>query len=323
MINIVDLYKTYQLGNEAIHALDGVSLTVPRGEIFGVLGPSGAGKSTLIRCVNLLEKPTSGQIFVDGQELTALPLAELRAARRQIGMIFQHFNLLSSRTAAENIELPLEISGYGKAARQTRVKELLALVGLSDKAEAYPDQLSGGQKQRVGIARALASEPKVLLSDEATSALDPQTTLSILELLQDLNYRLKLTVLLITHEMNVIRQICDQVALIEDGRIVEQGRIDDLAMQPHSRISQALIPQVEADITRGASLMITFLGDAAGRPVLSGLIRKFDVEVNILAGTIQTIRRTRIGKLQIALTGAETAAAINYLKQQGLQVEHI
>ena len=226
MIKLIGLNKVYGTGSDAVHALRDVSLHVPQGKIFGVIGASGAGKSTLIRCVNLLERPTEGQVIVDGQDLVALSERDLTQARRQIGMIFQHFNLLASRTVFANIAFPLELAGWSKEKIQQRVAELLALVGLEARAQAYPSELSGGQKQRVAIARALAPAPKVLLCDEATSALDPQTTRSILTLLKEINVKLGLTILLITHEMDVVKGICDEVAIISDGRLIEQGKPD-------------------------------------------------------------------------------------------------
>jgi D-methionine transport system ATP-binding protein len=323
MIVVKDLSKVYQQGGLTIKALDGVSLEVKDGEIFGVLGPSGAGKSTLIRCVNLLERPSSGSIRLDNEELTALDAAALRKTRQRIGMVFQHFNLLSSRTVAENVAFPLEIAGYDKSRRKQRVKELLELVGLSDKALAYPAQLSGGQKQRVGIARALANEPDVLLSDEATSALDPQNTTAILELLQDLNRRLGLTILLITHEMNVVRQICERVAILEDGKIVEEGLVHELAAHPETRLAKAIFLQGEPPlITAGATrATITFVGETADRPVLASLVRHFNVDVNIIGGSIQTIGSHRVGQLQIELTGSQVNEALKYLDDLNLNVE--
>ena len=293
------------------------------GRFLGWWGPAGPGKSTLIRCVNLLERPTSGSIQVNGQEMTTLSPAELRQARRRISMIFQHFNLLSSRTVAGNVAFPLEMMGMDKTERDSKVKELLSLVGLSEKAGAYPSQLSGGQKQRVGIARALATGPEVLLSDEATSALDPQTTSSILELLRDLNRRLGLTILLITHEMNVVKQICDRVAILQDGRVVEQGPVGELAARPESLLSRALFPAGEIPpIAPGATLAtITFVGEAADQPVLAGLVRKFDVDVNIIGGSIQRIGAGRVGRLQVELTGEQVGPAIKALKDMGLRVE--
>ena len=323
MIVFTNVSKVYRQGVQTVTALDGVNLKVAEGEIFGVLGPSGAGKSTLIRCVNLLERPTSGSIELDGVDLTTLGLSELRKARQRIGMIFQHFNLLSSRTVADNVALPLEVSDYGKLNRQKRVKELLGLVGLSDKADAYPAQLSGGQKQRVGIARALANEPEVLLSDEATSALDPQNTTAILDLLYDLNHRLGLTILLITHEMEVVRQICDRVAILENGRIVEQGIVNQLVAQPETRLARSVFPFGDLpSITPGSTCVsITFVGEVANKPVLAGLVRRFDVDVNIIGGSIQNIGKHRIGQLQVELSGTQTSQALAYLNRIGLKVE--
>jgi len=323
MISISNLSKTYDQTEQVVHALDGVSLHVSPGEIFGVVGSSGAGKSTLIRCVNLLERPTSGSIVVNGQDMTSLSTQELRSARQKIGMIFQQFNLLSSRTVAGNIAFPLEIIGIDKAEQEIKVNELLALVGLSDKANVYPAQLSGGQKQRVGIARALATDPKVLLSDEATSALDPQTTTSILNLLKELNQRLGLTILLITHEMEVVKQICDHVAVLEDGKIVEEGALANLVVRPHSLISNALFPATEHRLSKPGitSATITFIGEAADQPVLAGLVKNFDVEVNILSGSIQNISGRRIGRLQIDISGVQVNHAIGYLRGLGVNVE--
>lgn len=323
MISLKNVSKSFGSGTNAVHALHGVSLEVGRGQIFGVVGASGAGKSTLIRCVNLLERPDTGVVEVDGQVITALPEAELRAARQRIGMIFQLFNLLSSRTVAQNVSFPLEITGMEKVEREKRVAQLLELVGLTDKADAYPTQLSGGQKQRVGIARALATEPAVLLCDEATSALDPTNTQSILALLKDLNARLGLTILLITHEMEVVKQICDHVAILEDGRVVEQGSISDLIADPGSLLSQAFFPPIEeahtsTDATWAA---ITFIGESADEPMLTSLVRNFKVDVNILGGSIQSIGGQRVGQLQVELKGEQTPEAIAHLRGQGLRVE--
>jgi D-methionine transport system ATP-binding protein len=323
MIWIRELYKEYPQGAQTVAALNGVNLHVAKGEIFGVLGPSGAGKSTLIRCVNLLEKPTSGSITVNGQEMTALSAAELRQARQHIGMIFQHFNLLSSRTVADNIAFPLEITGVPLEERRERVKELLALVGLEEKSGSYPAQLSGGQKQRVGIARALATQPDVLLCDEATSALDPQNTTAILDLLRDLNRRLGLTILLITHEMNVVKQICDRAAVLEEGKIIEEGTVGELAARAGSMIARALFPAIEPPPVRPGTrvVTITFTGDAADQPILAGLVRQYDLGVNILGGSIQTVGGQRVGKLQVSLEGEQIPAALQYLTRQGLLVE--
>jgi D-methionine transport system ATP-binding protein len=239
MLEISGLRKVFPNG---VVALDGVDLDVPDGEIVGVIGRSGTGKSTLIRCVNRLEEPTAGQILIDGRDVTRMRGAELRATRRRIGMIFQQFNLLDSRTAAENVALPLEIAGVDRAPRRRRALELLDLVGLADRAASHPAQLSGGQKQRVGIARALASEPAILLSDEATSALDAETTTSVLDLLRQINADLGLTVLLITHELDVVRRVCDSVALLDAGRVVERGPLGEVVARPGSRLAAGLLP---------------------------------------------------------------------------------
>ncbi|WP_313506450.1 ATP-binding cassette domain-containing protein [Kosakonia sacchari] len=245
MIEIEGLSKTY--AGTGRPALKEVSRSVPKGAIYGILGRSGAGKSTLIRCLNLLERPTAGRIIVNGNDITQLDKAALREHRLRTGMIFQHFNLLHARTVADNIAVPLEIAGVAKAQRQARVEELLWLVGLSEKADAFPSQLSGGQKQRVGIARALATRPDVLLCDEATSALDPQTTASVLELLADINQKLKLTIVLITHELEVVKTLCDHAALLENGELIESGKIADLLVAPWSQLRQALLHDPKAE----------------------------------------------------------------------------
>ena len=323
LIEIRHLSKTYALQAGSVHALNDVSLEVQAGQIFGVVGPSGAGKSTLIRCANLLERPSSGEVIVDGNDLTRLSPAELRKMRRRIGMIFQHFNLLSSRTVAGNVAFPLEIAGYEPKKIKGRVRDLLEMVGLSDKTQAYPRQLSGGQKQRVGIARALANEPKILLSDEATSALDAQNTASILSLLKDLNQRLGLTILLITHEMEVVKEVCDHVAVLQAGRMVEQGSIDQLIADPESALSRAFFPPMEVlpAAPDATTATITFIGETADQPILARLARQFDVDVNILAGNIQTFNGKRVGRLQVQISGAQTEQALAHLKSLGLRVE--
>ena len=323
MIKLDKVSKSFNNGKAAVHALHAISLEVGAGQIYGVVGTSGAGKSTLIRCVNRLEVPESGRIWVDGEEITALDPAALRKARQGMGMIFQQFNLLSQRTSAENIAYPLEIAGVPKTERDGRVKELLNLVGLENKADAYPAQLSGGQKQRVGIARALANHPKVLLSDEATSALDPTTTDSILELLVDLNQKLGLTILLITHQMEVVKKVCDHVAILENGYLLESGAIFDLIADPHSRLSKAFFPPIQEGLLDPEAIQaaITFLGDAADEPILASMMRKFDVDVNFLGGNIQQIGRRRVGQLQVELKGDQVPEALTYLQQRGLRVE--
>lgn len=331
VISTADLRKVYRVGGHEVTALDGVDLHVSEGEVYGVVGTSGAGKSTLIRCVNMLERPTSGTVTVDGVELTALagrgPRAgrELRAARRRIGMVFQHFNLLSSRTVQENVELPLEITGLDRRQRRRKAAELLDLVGLGDKAGVHPAQLSGGQKQRVGIARALAGDPKVLLSDEATSALDPETTRSILELLRDLGRQLGLTVLLITHEMDVIKAVCDSAALMRDGRVVESGRLADLLATPGSELARELFPLGDLPGTGPAAtvLEITFQGDSAAQPFISQLARTYNVDLNILGAAVETVGGRQVGRMRVELPGSydENVVPIGYLREQGLQVD--
>ncbi len=323
MIELEHIYKRFEQKELPVEALQDVSLRVGRGDIYGVVGPSGAGKSTLIRCVNLLERPDQGRVVVDSLDLTKLSKESLSKARRQMGMIFQHFNLLSSRTALANVALPLEIEGMEARARLAKAREMLDLVGLSDKAGSYPAQLSGGQKQRVGIARALATNPKILLSDEATSALDPQSTLSILALLKQLNQELGLTILLITHQMEVVKQICDHVALLESGICVEQGALTDLIANPTSKLSKAFFPRIQEQAARegAVSAIITFLGREADEPVLASLVRSYNVDVNILGGSIQTIAGKRIGQLQVELAGAQTDLALKHLRALGLRVE--
>ncbi|MEV4224374.1 ATP-binding cassette domain-containing protein [Nonomuraea sp. NPDC049725] len=299
-------------------ALDGVDLHVRQGEIYGVVGQSGAGKSTLLRCVNLLERPDAGTVTVDGQELTALSGKELNLARRRIGMIHQHFALLSSRTVAGNVAFPLEVMGVPAAERRRRVGELLELVGLGGRGGDRPNQLSGGQKQRVGIARALAGNPSVLLSDEATSALDPATTQSILALLKRLNTELGLTILLITHEMDVIKSVCDSAAIMAGGRVEESGVIADLIRTPGSRLTREIFPLPEP--APAGSVTLTFTGDPR-QPVVSEVVRKFDVDLSILGGSIEELTAGPVGRLRVALTGDEAAPALDYLRERGLLVE--
>ncbi|MFI2241877.1 methionine ABC transporter ATP-binding protein [Streptomyces chrestomyceticus] len=330
MITTTGLTKVYRSGDREVTALDGVDLHVREGEVYGVIGQSGAGKSTLIRCVNLLERPTSGTVTVAGQELTSLAgngqraNAALRAARSHIGMVFQHFNLLSSRTVQDNVELPLEILKVDRRERSRKALELLDLVGLADKAKAYPAQLSGGQKQRVGIARALAGDPKVLLSDEATSALDPETTRSILQLLRDLNRQLGLTVLLITHEMDVVKTICDSAALMKNGRVVEQGTVSELLATPGSELARELFPVGGEPSGPDRTVVdVTFHGEAATRPVISELSRTYNVDISILGAAMDTVGGKQIGRMRIELPGRfeDNVVPIGFLREQGLQVD--
>ena len=342
LIEIKNLTKIFKGPGQEVLALDDVSLAVEKGEIFGIIGLSGAGKSTLVRCVNMLEQPTKGQILVDGREITALAPQELRLARQKIGMIFQHFNLLSSRTVFDNVLFPLEIAGVASDKACGRVEELLDLVGLSDKESAYPSQLSGGQKQRVGIARALANNPKLLLSDEATSALDPQTTRSILELLRDINRQLKLTILLITHDMHVIKEVCDRVAVIDAARVVEVGDVLQIFSKPRTPTARNLIDtvinrEIPAELLKGARqtnaenapddavklVRVSFIGEAAGEPIISSMVKQFDVKANILYGNIDRIKDTPFGNLTLEIIGdsAALAQALHYLHGRGVEVE--
>jgi D-methionine transport system ATP-binding protein len=319
MIKLVNVEKTYYSKAGNIDALKKTNLDIKDGEIFGIIGLSGAGKSTLIRCINMLEVPTGGQVFVDGQELTAMNKQQLRKARQNIGMIFQHFNLLASRTVYDNVAFPLEIQGRSKADIKKKVDALLELVQLQDRADYYPSQLSGGQKQRVGIARALACDPKVLLSDEATSALDPQTTKSILALLRDINQRLHLTIVMITHQMEVVKQICDRVAVIENGVIIEEGSMYDVFTSPKQATTKEFIATVN-DMTVPAILNtasmkdsyfdgskvlvhLTFLGDSAGEPLISSLIKHYGVDVNIISGKVDYLKDMPYGTLLIEIIG--------------------
>ncbi|MEU1620384.1 methionine ABC transporter ATP-binding protein [Streptomyces sp. NPDC008238] len=330
MITTTGLTKVYRSRDRETVALDGVDLHVREGEVYGVVGRSGAGKSTLIRCVNLLERPTSGTVEVAGRDLTALAGrsdragSALRTARTGIGMVFQHFNLLSSRTVRDNVELPLEILGVSGRERRRKALELLDLVGLADKARAYPAQLSGGQKQRVGIARSLAGDPKVLLSDEATSALDPETTRSILQLLRDLNQQLGLTVLLITHEMDVVKAVCDSAALMKGGRIVESGKVTDLLATPGSELAHELFPVGGEPSGEGRTVVdLTFHGEAATEPVISQLSRTYNIDISVLGAALETIGGRQVGRMRIELPGAfeDNVVPIGFLREKGLQVD--
>ncbi|GAA3295152.1 methionine ABC transporter ATP-binding protein [Arthrobacter citreus] len=326
MITVTDLRKVYRQGDRDITALDGVSLSVPKGSIHGIIGHSGAGKSTLVRCLTLLDRPTSGSVTIDGRELTAVKDSEIRTARRRIGMVFQHANLMDSRTAAENIAHPLELVGAKKQDIRDKVSALLRLVGLESFADAYPAQLSGGQKQRVGIARALASDPDILLCDEPTSALDPATTDDILDLISDLSHRLGLTVLIITHEMNVVKRICDSVSLLEAGKVAEQGPLNEVASNLRGRLAKALIPLPPTPLLpgdpTGPVLELLLTGGSATEPVLSALTRRFNTDVNVLAGSVETLAGSRFGRLRIQLdVHTDMQAVTDYLANQGVAVE--
>jgi D-methionine transport system ATP-binding protein len=320
VIEFQNVHKTYRVAGKDIPALHPTSLTIDNGQVFGLIGHSGAGKSTLLRLINRLEDSSGGKITVDGEEITALDATALRRFRQQVGMIFQHFNLLASKTVADNVALPLTLAGeLSRSDIDRRVAELLARVGLSDHAKKYPAQLSGGQKQRVGIARALATKPKILLCDEATSALDPQTTASVLQLLAEINRELKLTIVLITHEMDVIRRVCDQVAVMDAGRIVEQGPVAEVFLHPKHATTKRFVQedeQVDEGEQRddfahvpGRIVRLTFQGDATYAPLLGTIARETGVDYSILAGRIDRIKDVPYGQLTLAITGGDMEAA--------------
>lgn len=338
LINLQNVSKVYRSKHGDVNAVQDVTLRIGKGEIFGIIGYSGAGKSSLIRLLNGLEKPTSGTVEVAGRVISQIKGKSLREARQEISMIFQHFNLLWSRTVRDNIAFPLEIAGVGKEQRLKRVAELIKLVGLEGKENAYPSQLSGGQKQRVGIARALANNPKVLLCDEATSALDPQTTDSILGLLSDINERLGLTIVLITHEMHVIRKICHRVAVMENGRVVEEGDVLNVFRKPKEDMTKRFVQQVtEPEETKetlqhfleetktGQTIQLTFVGEAAETPLITQIIRKFDVEVNILQGKISQTQDGAYGSLFIHVDGddSEVSRVVDFIKSRQVEAEVI
>lgn len=339
MIKLNNITKIFTLPDKKLTALNNVSLHVPKGQICGVIGASGAGKSTLIRCVNLLERPTHGAVIIDDVDLTQLSDAELVKTRRQIGMIFQHFNLLTSRTVFENVALPLELENKSKAEIQEKTTALLALVGLSDKHNVYPANLSGGQKQRVAIARALASDPKVLLCDEATSALDPATTQSILKLLKEINRTLGITILLITHEMEVVKRICDQVAVIDKGRLIEQGTVSEIFSNPKTELAQEFIRSTFhitlpeeylenlSDTPKHAKsypiIKFEFTGRSVDAPLLSQASKKFGVELSILTSQIDYAGGVKFGFTIAEVEGDEDAItqAKVYLMENNVRVE--
>ncbi|GAD30647.1 methionine ABC transporter ATP-binding protein MetN [Photobacterium leiognathi] len=338
MIEIKQLNKVFYQGDKAINALSDINLTIQQGTIFGVIGSSGAGKSTLIRCVNLLERPSNGQVIVDGVDLTALSNQKLTLARRKIGMIFQHFNLLSSRTVFDNVALSLELANTDKATIKAKVTELLALVGLEDKHLSYPSNLSGGQKQRVAIARALASDPKVLLCDEATSALDPATTHSILELLQEINRKLNLTILLITHEMDVVKRICSEVAIIGSGKLVEQGAVGDIFSHPKTELAKDFIRStldlsIPADYQARMTptqvensfplIRLEFTGASVDAPLISQVTRKFNLDISILSSDMDYAGGVKFGLMLAEFFGDHTAVndAVDFLRQNKVNVE--
>lgn len=339
MIEFTHVSKDFGSGEKMVRAVRDVSLTIQDGEIFGIIGFSGAGKSTLVRCINLLERPTNGTVVVDGKEMTALSPKELRLARRKIGMIFQHFNLMPSRTVFGNVAYPLQGQGLSKQAIQNKVRKLLKLVDIADKETAYPSQLSGGQKQRVAIARALANDPKVLLCDEATSALDPQTTKAILTLLKDLNQKLNLTIVMITHEMAVVKEICDHVAIMEHGQVVEQGEVFSLFADPKQPITQNFIrttsnlQKIEELIAEESPVVqlqpgevivrLSYIQKNVSEPLISTLSQRFQISLNIIFADIEIVQDTPIGGTVAILSGEreQITKAMEYLIEKNVGVE--
>ena len=329
LIQINDLHKVFKIKGRDVIALEGINLTVKEGEIFGIIGLSGAGKSTLVRCINFLEKPTSGAVVFDGQDLNTLSDKELRKARQQMGMIFQQFNLLMQRTALENVCFPLELAGVKKDEAVKRAQELLEIVGLSERANAYPVQLSGGQKQRVAIARALATNPKVLLCDEATSALDPQTTASILALLKKLSKEMGITVIIITHEMSVIEEVCSRVAIIANHRIAEVGSVQEIFTHPKTDATRQVVYREEEDpVTyrpgEGRFLRVVYNGSNALEPIIAKMILDLKIPVNIIHANLRTIEGDTYGDMVIQLPDlVESERAMRYLLDRGISVEGV
>lgn len=339
MIKLEDISKTFQINGQSVEAVKDVSLEIRQGEIFGIIGFSGAGKSTLVRCINLLEKPEKGRIIINGEDITHYEGKKLRQIRQRIGMIFQHFNLMPSRTVFENVELPLKLTELTPSERSQKIKKLLDLVDLNDKAQSYPSELSGGQKQRVAIARALANDPKVLLCDEATSALDPQTTHSILPLLKEVNARLGITLVVITHQMEVIKEICDRVAVMQKGVVVEEGNIVDVFSAPQAPITKSFIQAADnfeafSDLVKLNSAItgikptqpvwfLTYRGAVAGEPLMSELYRRFEVKANIIYGNIDYFKECIVGKLGVAIEGeaGQIEKARQFLIDQKVIVE--
>lgn len=333
MINIKNINKTFGQGEFRVEALKEVTLSIGQGDIFGIIGYSGAGKSTLIRCINGLEKPSSGEVIVLGKDINTLKEKELRVLRKDIGMIFQHFNLMGSRTIYDNIAYPLKSKEMSKKDREEKIKELLQLVGLEDKVKAYPSELSGGQKQRVAIARALATDPKILLCDEATSALDPMTTHSILQLLKKINEELGITIVLITHQMEVIKEICTKVAVMENGCVVETGSLVEIFTNPRSSIAKEFVTRHfqyekfghgEPDKV-SKLLQLKYIGDPASEPLISVISQRFGVTANITFGNIEKLQDIYFGNLVVELSGTtkEVLDAIEYMKEKKVEVEVI
>lgn len=328
LIEIKSLSKTYKTDQTEVHALNDINLSIEKGDIFGIIGMSGAGKSTLVRCMNMLERPTKGTVFFDGRDLSLLSNAQLREARRSMGMIFQQFNLLMQRTALKNVCFPMEIAGIDKNTAKKRAAELLELVGLADREKAYPSQLSGGQKQRVAIARALATNPKVLLCDEATSALDPSTTRSILALLKDINHRLGITIVIITHEMSVIEEICNRVAIIDESKIAETGLVQDIFSKPQTAAARKFVypngGRAESKISKKC-MRIVFDGNSSYEPVIANLVLEYRAPVNIMYADTKNIDGKAFGQMVVQLPEDEDLAKkmFGYIRARGLTAEEV
>ena len=328
IIRVENISRIFQAESGQVEAVKNMSFSIEKGDIFGIIGLSGAGKSTLVRCLNLLEKPNEGNIYIEGKNLIELSAKELRKKRQDIGMIFQHFNLLMQRTVLDNICFPLEIAGVKRKKARERAMEMLETVGLQEKAKAYPAQLSGGQKQRVAIARVLANNPKILLCDEATSALDPQTTNSILHLLKEINQKYGITIVVITHEMAVIQEICSKVAVLDHGSLVEQGTVEDLFRSPKTEAAKRLILNETVHITRMKGkrmIRVTFDGKSAFEPIIGNLILKYKTPVNILYADTKTINGNAEGEMILQLPESEDIAKhmMTDLKENGLGVKEV
>ncbi len=336
MIELKNIHKVFEVNSQKIYAVDGVNLTIHDGEIFGIIGYSGAGKSTLIRIINQLEKQSKGDVIIDGENISQLSEKALRQKRMKIGMIFQHFNLLWSRTVAQNIEFPLEIAGVDKATRKQKVQELISLVGLDGREDAYPSELSGGQKQRVGIARALANDPKILLCDEATSALDPDTTQSILDLLVEINQKLHLTIVLITHQMEVVQKICHRIAVMSDGKVVELNDVKSIFEKPCHEVTKRFIQDVHGHdnmeriqkelkemYPNSYILCLHFSADISDQPILANVIRKTNVSISIVNSNITHSMAGPMGNMYICVDGEylEVQKVVKYLKDEKVKVE--
>ena len=335
MIELKDINKIYESNGNKVHACKNINLKIEKNDIYGIMGLSGAGKSTLLRTINLLENPSNGSIIVNGEDITQFDEKKLREYRKKTGMIFQHFNLLESRTVTGNIAFALEVAGWrDKKAIKNRVEELLSLVELSDKGSFYPVQLSGGQKQRVGIARALANSPDILLSDEATSALDPKTTKAILDLLKNIQKKLGLTIILITHQMEVIRAVCNKAAILEKGEVIEEGLVEDIFTNPKSHIAKEFLShliheeheEIEFVKTIGKKIIkLSYLGEKVKKPIISSLIKTFGIDLSIISGSIDKLTSTNVGHLILELEGPMESqlSSIQWLGEQGVLVEVI